>query len=812
MIYLGRIDIYPIKGGRRFSIFAALVRYLGLMPAIDESQSEFVSPLGRVWGQLMNGHLVVLFVFLIGLLSTLVGYVHVTQMGEHARAVKLHHAAMDTRNQIQDRLNIYEVGLEFGRGFVLSSDHVSREEWKRFYNTQSVEDHFPGVMGYGFVEVVEHENVDAFVEEMRLGGAPDYHVKAHPEYDKTSGSDQKYLIKYSEPASRNWGALGLDVASNPVNRDVYDRSRDSGKRCVSQPFKLYQGGGEVWGVVFAAPVYQTGADVETVEQRREAITGWVVASVGVDRFMSAEWQDDWGRFDIEIFSLSDDKFSGSFLLYSSVESDGYQHAGEKMFLCVGDLELDIHFSSRTVLNKWLASSRQAVVLVVGLLTTFLLTMITWSVTQTRGKALQMARVMTKSLRESENRQRALALQAESASRSKSEFLASMSHEIRTPMTAILGYGEILEEHITNETHESYKEAITAIQRSGKHLMVVINDVLDLSKVESGKMVVHIESCQVIDMVEDVYKGLLGSATKAGLGLRVEFLTGMPTHLVTDTYRVRQILINLIGNAIKYTPQGSVVIQLSADEDHVRLAVKDTGEGISESELESLFVPFVQLGDQAAHRQDSSGLGLSIAHRLAGLLGGDLEVQSVYGHGSVFTLVLPADYPAGTLRVNSFGVVQAKGPGGVDRRQMTKQLDLISGRVLLAEDGPDNQKLITHMLSRIGLDVVVVENGRHAVDTLAGDHGFDLVLMDMQMPVLDGYQATRELRAAGFDIPIVALTAHAMDGAREECVNAGCDDYVAKPINRARLYATVRRLIGAQRPDSDDKQDGHQSAA
>lgn len=761
----------------------------------------------------MSGHFAVLFVFLIGILSTFVGYVHVTQMGELVRATTLERDAIDTRNQIQERLGNYEVGLEFGRGFILSSAYVSRREWQQFYSAQSVEEYFPGVMGYGFVEVVERDEVDTFVEEMRFSGAPNYRLKTHPGYRVTTDNDQHYLIKYNEPASRNLGSWGLDVASNPSNREVYDNARDSGKRCVSKPFRLFQGGGESWGVVFAAPVYQRDVPVDTIEQRRSAIIGWVVASVGIDQFMTAEWQSDWDQFDIEIYSsIGSASNHDESVLYSSMQTDNHDHKGSAMVLLVGDLRLGFRVSPREVPNRWVASPRQAVVLIVGMLTTLLLTIVTWSVTQTRAKALQMARSMTKSLRESEHLQRKLALQSAVANQSKSEFLANMSHEIRTPMTSILGYGEVLEEHITSETSESCIEAISAIRRSGKHLMVVINDVLDLSKVESGKMVVHKETCPIVDTVEDIYKGFSVGATTAGLDLRVEFLTSVPAHLTTDTYRMRQILINLVSNAIKYTSEGCVSIQLSADEEHVRFAVKDTGEGVSESEIESLFVPFVQLGNQAARRSDSSGLGLSIAHQLAVLLGGDLEVESVQGEGSVFTLVLPASLPENTVMVNSFGHVQAGDIGGKHRMSSSRVADQISGRVLVAEDGPDNQRLINYMLTRVGLEVVVVDNGRQAVDTLTEDHGFDLVLMDMQMPILDGYQATRELRALGFKLPIVALTAHAMAGVRKECVDAGCDEYLAKPINRARLYATVRRLIDAQQQSNEDRPDGRQSAA
>lgn len=781
----------------------------------QRKQPRSATPYSRVWNQLLCGHFATVFVLFAGILSAMFGYAHCIHVNARDWESQFHTDANLVRNQIRERMMSYELGLEFGRGFVISSDLVSRDEWKLFYNTQSVEDYFPGVMGFGFVEIVDNDDVEDFVKTMRLDGAPSYSVKSPAVADDVEILDQKYLIKYHEPESRNSKAWGLDVAVNPKNRQVYDTSRDLGKLCFSEPIRLFQEGGTSWGLVIASPVYRDGTNTHTVEQRRDAIIGWVGASIGFERFMAAEWQNEWDRFNIEIFSLKNGHTSKiDELVYSSSgqDSDG---SGVMKVLRFGELSLGMKFVSKEAHSRWITSPDQGLMLVVGLLITLLVTTITWSITRTRGTALTIARTMTTSLRESEYRQRQLAQEALIANKSKSTFLANMSHEIRTPMTAILGYSEILQENITNETSESCIEAIGAIRRSGEHLMVVINDVLDLSKVESGNMAVHIESCSLVETVEEVYKALLNSATKSGLELNVDFKTSIPEQLTTDTYRVRQILINLVGNAIKYTQDGSVSIVLAAEKNHIRIAIKDTGDGISESDIDSLFVPFVQLGNQAVRRGDSSGLGLSIAHHLAELLGGGIEIESVLGEGSVFTLVLPwirssIQTPEGVEMIRSLnGLSHDRGPDGVERRKTPRvKMTQLVGRVLLAEDGPDNQKLITHILTRVGLEVVLVENGQQAVDEYAKGDDFDLVLMDMQMPVMDGYQATRALRNAGCAVPIIALTAHAMASARNECLDAGCDAYIAKPIDRALFYQTVELLLVGKKFDADD----HQSAA
>lgn len=740
-----------------------------------------------------------MLVCVISLATWIAAYTNIFQTSQRAQAIENQRLAVEIRDGILERFANYHIGLDFGLSFMKSSDFVSRSEWAQFYNEHRLDMHFPGIWGYGYVEVVQADRVDEFVESARRDGAPAYQVHAYPGFDDPAEDATKYLIKYHEPASRNQKVWGLDVAARPENKVVYDLARDTGRVSVSEPIRLFQYGKSQVGLLFVMPMYQKDAAVSTLEQRREAIVGWVVAAIGLDRFFAAEWPEGWDGFDIHI----ENGVGVEGVVYQSFDSssrDPDRNATTHISLVIENLPLVLGVTPKRPAKAWMASGAGSMVLFGGFLITVLLTMITWSLTRTRAKAILIARSMTKTIRESEIHQRALALQADSANKSKTEFLANMSHEIRTPMTSILGYSEILEENIGPRTSDACCEAIVAIQRSGKHLMTVINDVLDLSKIESGKLTVDHEACSILEMVQGVEQSLRISASRKGLEFGVEFASAIPTQVCTDAYRIRQILINLIGNAIKFTSAGSVKIVLDADDECVMFSIVDTGDGIHDSEISKLFTPFEQIDNSLTRKHEGTGLGLVISKRLAYLLGGDLTVESQKNVGSTFTLCIPADCPEDVVMADMLPT-ETQSIALPTRSGFTPTVvEQFSGRILLVEDGVDNQMLIARVLRKAGLEVEVVENGQLAVDVLSEDHGIDLVLMDMQMPVMDGYTATRELRNRGCTLPIIALTAHAMEGAREECLAAGCDEYATKPINRERLFRVIKELMNADGSD------------
>ncbi len=378
--------------------------------------------------------------------------------------------------------------------------------------------------------------------------------------------------------------------------------------------------------------------------------------------------------------------------------------------------------------------------------------------------------------------------AETANRAKSDFLANMSHEIRTPMTAILGYSDLLRRGYNKSQHEA-KNYLNTIHSSGQHLLNLINDILDLSKVESGKMEVECVECSPYAIVNDVVQSLAVNAQKKALTLSAEALTPIPQTIQSDSARIRQILTNLIGNAIKFTESGSVDIQMSTTaEKQLAITIVDSGIGMTPEQCQRIFDPFTQADNSVTRKFGGTGLGLTISRQFAQALGGDIEVSSQLGNGSRFTVRLDIG------DVNNLEMIEPAKLGHVEvQNEELRTLKFERGRILVVDDGQENRDLISIILGEAGLHVVPAENGKIGVE-LAQSQSFDLILMDMQMPIMDGYAATKTLREHGVTIPIVALTANAMKGFERQCLDAGCTDFLTKPIDFELLMDTIAKHI------------------
>jgi signal transduction histidine kinase/DNA-binding NarL/FixJ family response regulator len=376
---------------------------------------------------------------------------------------------------------------------------------------------------------------------------------------------------------------------------------------------------------------------------------------------------------------------------------------------------------------------------------------------------------------------------------KSMLLATMSHEIRTPLTSIIGFGETLLE--TDTTKEERISGIHAIVRNGRYLQGVINDVLDYSKLDAGKMELQTETMSIATCLDDMDSMLRGRAQSKGLNFNIDALSPLPEHLVTDPIKLRQILINLLGNAIKFTEVGEVRLEVGFDEPKNILCfdVIDTGAGIDSEQLQRLFNPYRQVGPG---RQEGTGLGLYISRQMAELLGGELTVSSEPGRGSCFRLSLPVGDVGAEKRIQWRRTEPEDSPGAFPR---TTQF---SGRVLLAEDRRDNQKLFSIYLNKAGLDVDIVEDGIQAVQA-ALESDYSIVLMDMQMPNMDGVTAVRELRRHGYPVPIIALTANQSAENRQRCKEAGFDDFLTKPISRADFIQMLGRYLSVRPAEEEE---------
>jgi len=379
--------------------------------------------------------------------------------------------------------------------------------------------------------------------------------------------------------------------------------------------------------------------------------------------------------------------------------------------------------------------------------------------------------------------------AESASQAKSAFLANMSHEIRTPLTAILGFGALLKDGTLSQYQ--IQQHVESIIRAGNHLHQIINDILDMSKIEAGQLVIEKTNVNVSELFNDINYLMKPYADEKGLNFRIKYNFPLPESVYTDATRIKQVLLNLCSNAIKFTNDGNIeiVVNYLRKDKNLSIDVIDTGVGMDSEEVNRIFIPFSQ-GDSSNTRQfGGTGLGLCICKELVNNLGGEIYCQSRKGIGSRFTFTLEPGEIGDELLVDEFENSCVEPEDEIIKIEPGS----LVGKVLLAEDTLDNQKLISMYVTRTGASVEVVSNGKQAVDkALASD--FDLILMDMQMPIMGGLEATAKLRTMGYAKPIVALTANALREDQEKSLRAGLDEYLTKPVDLNRFNSVLKRYL------------------
>ena len=649
--------------------------------------------------------------------------------------------------------------------------------------------------------------------------------------------EEYYPVYYVEPFLANTYAVGFDMASNPARRHALEQARDSGQIVATSLVRLL--GPEDDGILVFAPVYEHQGLTYGPQERRKNLKGLVLGVFRVAEFIEAGLSSlGSASLDLWVSDLTDTPrvlyartaaAAGTAPPASAVGTVADADASRVRVLDVGGRRWVVQCSvtpaflaEQASLGPWGALGAGLVlttILGAYLRNTLTRTAVINHVVEEQTRDLRTSNLMMDQALERE-REVTLQLQAtmrqleraknaaESATRAKSEFLANMSHEIRTPMTAILGFTDILLEHGNlQDAPPERVQAAQTIKANGEHLMSVLNDILDLSKIEAGKMTVERIPCSPCRIVAEVAALSRVRAEAKGLPFNIEYLGPIPETIRTDPTRLRQMLLNLTANAIKFTEAGVVRLItrfVPGDSPCLRFDVVDTGIGMTPEQVAQLFQPFTQADTSTTRKHGGTGLGLAITLRLAELLGGSVTVaDTAPGVGTRFRVSVATGPLDGVnlIEVDASALTVREAPRE-DAATLGEPV-LAGCRILLAEDGPDNQRLIAHVLKRVGAEVTIVENGRAAVEAaLAGcrEHRpFDAILMDMQMPELDGYAATRLLRRKSYLGPIIALTAHAMEGDRQRCLDAGCDDYATKPIQRERLIAAVCRSLRGGSP-------------
>lgn len=603
--------------------------------------------------------------------------------------------------------------------------------------------------------------------------------------------DAYFPVRFAAPLEPNAGDLGFDLASCPLRSGTLARANDALDLAISPALRSDDG----WTVLVALPVLPAGADPRAARDEL-ALAGFVAAVVHVgDLVENALARIDDSGLDSLVLERDSEGRDRVLHAHATRAREHPLDRGEIAALLamrpgeafrtsvpLGDRVLSVLSAptaeTRASLRGWAPLGALGAGWIISALVASWLASIAGRTRRVEALVLERTAELA------------------AANSAKTAFLANMSHEVRTPMTAILGYADALAERGLAEAERP--EIVETIRRNGRRLLAILDDVLDISKIEAGRVDVERVPCSLVQQVEDTVALLRGRAREKGVVLSVDYRFPLPAEIQSDPGRVRQILMNLLSNAIKFTESGGVRLTVWASdiesrEPRVHVEVADDGIGIEPESLARLFQPFVQADSSMTRRFGGTGLGLAISQRLAQLLGGDIEVESTPGAGSRFRLRLD---PGPLTRAGLLHALVANDDSRLAAPDPTAPC--LPGRVLLAEDTKDTRALLRHFLTRGGLTVEIAENGREALEkALAArdsEEPFDVVLMDMHMPELDGYEATRALRAADYALPIVALTAHAMAGEREKCLAAGCDDYAAKPIDRATLLAVVRRWL------------------
>jgi signal transduction histidine kinase/integral membrane sensor domain MASE1/ActR/RegA family two-component response regulator len=729
-----------------------------------------------------------------GLSGTL--FVSLRREAERLNGERLDAVVHLTERGIHERMRIYEDALRGGASLFAASRRVEREEWRRYVDSLQILDRYPGIQGMGVIWPVRSEDLKSFVEAVRVQGEPQFEVHAVPDVAPPAAAGREhFVITYIEPIAPNRRALGLDAASEASRWNAATESRDSGAAVMTSRIILVQDPWKRPGFLLFVPMYREGAPAVTAEQRREAMKAWIYAPFVTENFFNGVVERQTGLIEVEVFEGSSPEPQRR--IYSSGLS------GRGPFDRVTRIEL----AGRRFTLGWRRTQRfvpegagpAAWAAASSALLSLLLAGLVLSLKSFGDRANTIAAERTALLRKSEEHARGMAAElasalkeASTASRAKSEFLAMISHELRTPMNGILGMTELL---LDSPLSSEQREQAVLVRSSAEVLLELLNEILDLSKIEAGKLVIEPVPFDLSATVEAVRSLLEPRASERGLPLLSTYAAGAPRHLIGDAGRIRQVLINLVGNAIKFTERGHVRLEVECLDRTdgaalLRVSVQDTGIGIPSEKQPLLFQKFSQVDSSARRRFGGTGLGLAICKQLVELMGGEVGVSSEPDKGSTFWIVLRLPLAAETQP-------EAAAPEAMAQPAPAAWTEAGPRRILLAEDNPINQKLAVRMIEKLGCQVQLAVHGAQAVE-MASRGGFDLIFMDCQMPEMDGFEATAEIRrresAQGRHTPIVAMTANAMAGDREQCLAAGMDGYVSKPVSLRALREALERQL------------------
>lgn len=718
------------------------------------------------FADLFHNEVTAWLVLVLSIVITALGWVLSSQAIEKRANDRFSFEVRDAQERIQSRINQYQQILRGGVAFFDAHTSVNREHWQVYVASLNLQRELPGVQGFAFAERVSPDTLEQYENRIRAEGFPNYSVTP-------PGEREVYFpITLIEPFDeRNQRAFGYDMFSEPVRREAMRRAMDTGQPTVSGLVQLKQGDerNPAPGFLIYLPVYTQGVDLSSVDSRRQAIRGFVYSPFVASDLM----QNVLGNEKIPLhFQLYDaESMVPESLIYDSasgVDTPQQLQQFDHTHAVTVPVELSgrtwtARFESTPDFDRDVHSSLPNLILLAGGTIDLMLFLTIYSLVQQRRR--------------------------QSASNAKSQFLANMSHEIRTPLNAILGFNTLLGEQLTDP---QAKEYVKQVQEASEQLLGMVEDVLSFSQIEAGSIRIENIEFDLHDRVRRTLRLFTAKAQLKGLNLELEMDAMTPLMVKGDPARYGQVLSNLLNNAIKFSDSGVVRVKVQADrldmhEAVIRTEVHDQGIGFDVNEFERLTRPFEQADNTATRRFGGSGLGLAICKRLTELMGGELFVASVPQAGSVFGF---------TLRVQTVFVQT----GDSTALLPTAAESLQGKKILVVEDNKLNQHVIKALLSKMKADVLLVDNGQMAVDAVRADSSIDLVLMDIHMPVMNGIDAAiaiRQLPGPASLLPIVALTAGALQEDEQACMNAGMNEFLSKPVDVPKLRQVLsRQLLGA----------------